>query len=430
VLSSLEEEAVCSYYSYYYSKQAYGTGTALNCSDYFDYVQYVQDYYYGTGTYVVGPFVPTANGMMEENTFIKGKYRGWAAYVDLSLSLGEMWEVSVGLRHTYDKKTFSTRVPKPASTLLGYYLPGYMTSGLTASNDWSDTTPRVIVRFRPHDDHMMFASYTKGYKSGGFGTFSIVDAVTGDPVFQWFGEGDQDPLGPEDGVVPGQFKPEDVNSYEIGYKGTWFNGAALANVTAFYYEYTDLQITVGTESGATLVENAGEVEAWGIEASFTAGLGDYVTAYLALGYLDSEANKLEDICDGEAVSGKENKPPEKRCEGSSLWWAPEFSGALVLDASYPIASGAITGSFELTWESDRGRGWEDLSELEIDAYEEMALRIGYESNNNWFVEAYVENLTDEFTWDGVNHLGGKEPDAFFGPRRPRTFGVRTGFAWD
>ena len=60
----------------------------------------------------------------------------------------------------------------------------------------------------------------------------------------------------------------------------------------------------------------------------------------------------------------------------------------------------------------------------------MNLRIGYASNSGWLVEAYVENLTDEFTWDGMNNLGGREPDAFFGPRRGRTFGMRARYDWD
>ena len=50
----------------------------------------------------------------------------------------------------------------------------------------------------------------------------------------------------------------------------------------------------------------------------------------------------------------------------------------------------------------RGGGWEDYSYTKIDSYEEMSLRIAYESDDNWFVEGYVENLTDEFTWDGRN----------------------------
>jgi iron complex outermembrane receptor protein len=95
-----------------------------------------------------------------------------------------------------------------------------------------------------------------------------------------------------------------------------------------------------------------------------------------------------------------------------------------------MGHGSLIGSYELMWESERGGGWEDYDWTEIDSYEEMNLRVGYASNNGWLVEAYVENLTDEFTWDGMNNLGGKEPDAFFGPRRPRTYGVRMRYDWD
>ena len=430
VLSSLEEQAICSYYSYYYSKQYYGTGSALNCSDYFDYVQYVQDYYYGTGTYVVGPFVPTANGMMEENTFIKGKYRGWAAYVDLTMSLGTMWDVSVGVRHTYDKKTFSTRVPKPDSTLLGFYLPGYMTSGLTASNDWSDTTPRVIARFRPDDGHMMFASYTKGYKSGGFGTFSIVDAATGDPVFQYFGFGDQDPLGPEDGVVPGQFKPEDVDSYEIGYKGLLAGGTMQLDLTAFMYEYTDLQVNYFDQGSK--VDNLGSVDGQGIEGSLQWAISDNWDLRIAAGWLDTEATGVQNICAG-APDPDNNFLPDgdpDGCEGNRLNWAPEFMGSAVLKGTFPVANGEIVGNVETFWEGERGGSYEALPWGPLPSYQEWAMRVGYRSNNGWNATVYVENLTDELTYANSQINSGITPDWYVGPNRPRTVGLRFGYYFD
>ncbi|MDH5171397.1 MAG: TonB-dependent receptor, partial [Gammaproteobacteria bacterium] len=214
---------------------------------------------------------------------------------------------------------------------------------------------------------------------------------------------------------------EKVDSYEIGYKDSLFDGGANFDLTAYYYDYTDFQITVSTDSGASKIANVGQIEAWGLEGSITAALGQYFTGFLSMGYLNSDATDIQDACGLEDPSG---------CEGSSIFWAPEFSGAFVLSGKYPVEGGDITGNFEMIWESERGGGWENLDETKIDAYQEMALRVGYTSNDNWFVEAYVENLTDEFTWDGVNNLGGKEPNAFFGPRRPRTYGLRTGYNWD
>ena len=302
------------------------------------------------------------------------------------------------------------------SELGPYWAFGYSTAEeLEDTQSWDDLTPRVIAKWTPTDTALVFASYTAGFKSGGFGTFSLTNNAAGEPAV-----GNVDIM-KGDGFLPDPVDEETVDSYEIGYKDTLFDGMANFDLTAFYYDYQDFQVTVGTESGATLIENVGTIESWGVEGSITAGLGDYLTAYATLGYLDSEATDIQDACGLEDPNG---------CEGSRIFWAPEWSGSFVLSGNLPVDGGAFTGNFELTFESERGRGWEDLGETQIDSYQEMSLRIGYESDANWFVEAYVENLTDEFTWDGVNNLGGKEPNAFFGPRRPRTYGMRTGYAWD
>ena len=60
----------------------------------------------------------------------------------------------------------------------------------------------------------------------------------------------------------------------------------------------------------------------------------------------------------------------------------------------------------------------------------MALRVGYHSDDNWGLGLYVENLTDEGNWDGVNVNGGVLPSHFFGPARPRTVGVNFSYEWE
>ena len=424
VLSALEEEAICTYYGSYYG--------VYNCADYFqywqDYYDYLNTIYPGYYDWTVGPFVPTANGMMEENTFINGKYTGWAAYVDLSYRINDQWDVSVGLRHTYDKKRFSTRVPKPDSTLLGYYLPGYMTTGLTATNDWSDTTPRVIVRFTPNEDTMMFASYTAGYKSGGFGTFSIVDAVTGAPVFQFFGAGDQDPLTPEDGVVPGQFRPEDVKSYEIGYKGVLASGKVQLDLTAFMYDYTDLQVNYFDQGSK--VDNLGQVDGQGIEGSLQWLINENWELRLAAGWLDTKAYGVQRICGLEDGDDGVIDDEINGCEGKKLNWAPDFMGSALLKGSFPLANGEIVGNVETFWESERGGSYEGYDWAPLPAFQEWALRIGYQSNNGWNATAYVENLTDELTYANAQVNSGITPDWLVGPNRPRTVGLRFGYQFD
>jgi iron complex outermembrane recepter protein len=392
-----EENFFCQYYGYYYNSGMTFTG----CEDLYNY--------YGS------EFTPSANGLLEETARIKGDYTGWGAYLNLAYQLTDTVQVEAGVRYSDDKKQFSTNVPTPVSELGPYWAFGYSTAGpLEDTQSWDDWTPRFIAKWTPTDTALLFASYTAGFKSGGFGTFSLTDDPQGNSPL---GEVD---ITPSQGFKPDSVEPEEVDSYEIGYKDTLFDGAANVDLTAFYYDYTDFQITVSTDSGASKIANVGQIEAWGLEGSITAGLGEYFTAYLSMGYLDSEATDIQDAC---------GLPDPNGCEDSRIFWAPEFSGSFVLSARYPVDGGDLTGNFEMIWESDRGRGWEDLSETEIGAYEEYALRLGYASNQDWFVEAYVENLTDEFTWDGVNNLGGKEPNAFFGPRRPRTYGMRAGYNW-
>ncbi len=392
-----EEDFFCQYYGYYYNSGM----TFSGCQDLYNY--------YGSS------FTPSANGLLEETARIKGEYEGWGAYLNLAYQLTETLQVEAGVRYTDDEKQFSTDVPTPESELGPYWAFGYSTDGpLEDTQSWNDWTPRVIAKWTPTDDALLFASYTAGFKSGGFGTFSLTDDPQGNSPI---GEVD---IVPSQGFKPDSVEPEKVDSYEIGWKDTLFDGDAKYDLTAYYYDYTDFQITVTTDSGASQIANVGQIEAWGLEGSMTAALGQYVTGFVSMGYLNSDATDIQDAC---------GLPDPDGCEGSHIFWAPEFSGSFVLSARYPVDGGDITGNFEMIWESERGGGWEDLDETKIDAYQEMALRVGYASSDNWYAEAYVENLTDEFTWDGQNNLGGKEPNAFFGPRRPRTFGVRMGYDW-
>jgi iron complex outermembrane receptor protein len=388
------EDYFCQYYGNYY----YPGNDFSGCQDLYDYYEY--------------DFTPNPQGLLHESGRIKGEYTGWAAYLNLDYYFTENLDLEIGVRYTDDEKEFATYVPTPDSDLGAYWFYGFSTTDfLKKTESWDDTTWRGMLKWRPTDEAMLYASYTQGFKSGGFGSFSIADANGVPPDYN------TTDITPEDGYRPDTFDPELADSYEIGYKDTLFNGAANIDLTAFYYEYEDLQILY-YDGGASLVDNVGEVEAWGVEGSITAALSDNWTLYVAAGYLDSEAKELEIICGSD------------ECEGSPLFWAPEWSAALMLDAYFPVKGGAITGSLEAFYEGERGGDWTDISQNYIDSYTEMALRIGYESDNNWHVQAYVENLTDEFTWDGQNANGGVLPSHFFGPKRPRTFGVRVGMTWD
>ncbi|MCI0516412.1 MAG: TonB-dependent receptor [Woeseiaceae bacterium] len=392
-----QEDYFCQYYGYYYN----GGQTFTGCVDLYNYYGYV--------------FTPSADGNLTESGRIVGKYTGWSTYVDLTYALSDNWDVGVGVRYTDDEKDFTINVPTPVSELGAYWAYGFSTAGdITDTQSWDDTQLRFMLRFQPTDTALVYASYTEGFKSGGFGSFALTDA-DGNGI-----GGNTTDVSQADGALPNTFNPEVADSYEIGYKDTLLDGAMIFNVNAFYYDYQDLQVVV-FDGGASNVENVGKVKSKGLEGSVTMAFGENFDFFLALSWLDSEATELQSIC---------GLPDPNGCEGSPLFWAPEYTGAAVLNGYFDLGQGEIKASIDAIYESERGGGWEGLAETMIPSNTELAFRINYRSPANWGIGAYVENLTDEFTYDGLNNNGGINPSHFFGHRRPRTAGMRFTYEWE
>ncbi|MDH4049042.1 MAG: TonB-dependent receptor [Gammaproteobacteria bacterium] len=391
-----QEDYFCQYYGYYYNGL-----TFTGCADLYAY--------YGS------PFTPSADGNLTETGRIQGKYTGWSGYVDVNYALNDRWDVGLGLRYTDDEKDFAINVPTPNSDLGAYWAYTFSTAGeISDTQSWDDVQMRFMLRFQPTDTALLYASYTEGFKSGGFGSFALVDA-NGNGI----GGGVTD-VTQASGARPNTFNPEVADSYEIGYKDTLLDGRMIFGLNAFYYDYKDLQVVV-FDGGAASVQNVGKVESKGLEGSLTTALGEQFDLFLALSWLDSEATELQSIC---------GLPNPNGCEGSSLFWAPEFSGAAVLNGYFDVGQGEIKASLDVTWESERGGGWEGLQSTMIPSYTEMSFRVDYKSPANWGIGAYVENLNDEFTYDGLNNNGGIVPSHFFGHRRPRTAGMRFTYEWE
>ncbi|MBC7987213.1 MAG: TonB-dependent receptor [Sphingomonadaceae bacterium] len=153
------------------------------------------------------------------------------AYVDFTDDI----RLTVGARYSHDDKFVRARSP-----ILSVYVPYGVTDAtdiLGTSFDADGQTPgqqpyredsvsfgeitgRVVLEWQWSPDNLVYASYSRGYKSGGVNP-------PFDPVFS----------------VQAQFRPEIINAFEIGSKNTIANGAVQLNVTAFYYDYSDLQLS-------------------------------------------------------------------------------------------------------------------------------------------------------------------------------------------
>ena len=256
-----DEEILCTYYYFYY----YGVNLNGTC---------LADVYFATA-------VP--EGLLEEGD-INGKYTGYAAFVELTYKLTDSLDVGVGVRYSDDKKTFGNNALPPASALGPFFTYSVTTNGeLADTKSWNAFTPRFVFRYHPDDDHMIFASATRGFKSGGFGSFGFSPTATGPTIS--FG----DNLQPGD-AVPDDFQPEKLWSYEIGHKGSFDSGNVKTDINFYYFDYKDLQLLVFQDGGG-LIFNLGNVTGYGAEGSITAGLGEYFDIFISAAW--NETNIMD-----------------------------------------------------------------------------------------------------------------------------------------
>lgn len=208
---------------------------------------------------------------------LRNKTEALAGYVQTDFNLTDQLKVTTGIRYTDETKTveFSDNRaqcnapgPLPANCLdnrnfiapPGMAIPDEQSVGI-----W---TPRFAVTYEPNSDLLMFASATRGFKSGG-----------------WNARGTS-----PSNLLP--FGPEKVWSYETGIKADLFNRMLRANVTLFWMDVKDLQTPSGlvgpTGAITFLTRNFADYRNKGIEAEFILAPIDGLNLYTNVGYQDDE----------------------------------------------------------------------------------------------------------------------------------------------
>jgi iron complex outermembrane receptor protein len=382
-----DDALMCAYYSQSYYPSYTGQQLVDFCNYYYSY----------------------ALGELVEGNRAIGDYSGWAAYAQMNYQVTDAFDIGFGLRYSSDNKDFSVEAFDVASPLGPYYTLGWTGGPLTDSRSWDAWQPQAVARYRFDNGVMMFGSITRGYKSGGFGSFAIQE-LEGQPEIG-FGV-----LGLTNATArPDDFDPETSWSYEAGLKGTGADGDLRWDANVFTYEYEDLQMVVAGLGGGVRVDNVGNVTATGFEFAFEYDMSDNFSFRMNGGHTSSEVTNAQEICPG---------PDANACEGDGFAHVPEFSGAAMLNYFRQVNGGEVTAAIEAYGQTDMSANGLSVDPTErVAGYIDFTLRAGYHSDNNWSIGAYVENATDEDYWDGIFAGGGILPAVRWGPSRPRTFGV-------
>ena len=284
----------------------------------------------------------------------------YAVFADFTYDFTEQFSLSVGGRYTWDERTASIL----RQNYVGGGSPTFGGAGIAAgapatnfkgSANFKKFTPRASLSFKPTPDHNIYASFSQGFKGGGFDPRGVgVNAPTTNASRI-----------PSDSEVASflSFDPEEVDSYEIGYKGSLLDGALNLALAGFYTDYKDVQIpgsvacTVGgLPSFCGVINNAGKATLKGLEFEASARLGedmlaggDRVMLSGSLGYIDAQYDEYITNIGGVPTDVAQfrtvQNTPEWTASGTFSYTTPVGEGDLYLGTTLSYRS--KTTQFEI-----------------------------------------------------------------------------------
>src|ERR1035437_6959419 len=154
---------------------------------------------------------------------------------------------------------------------------------------FSELLPKVALKYEWSDKQFVYANVSKGYKAGGFNVQMFADLVTAGL------QGVQSATTPETVLKTISYKPEYSWNYEIGGQCLSFNDHLKSNISLFYININDLQLTQFVPRGlGRKITNAGQAVSKGVELAFDANLGGGFSAGLNYGYANATFSTYTD----------------------------------------------------------------------------------------------------------------------------------------
>ena len=293
------------------------------------------------------------------------------------------------------------------------------------SDSWSDTNFRVNLDWTPNDDTLMYFSVTTGYRAGGY-ALGVLDARG-----QNSGEGCVDLGFYINCLSPLSYDKETVTAYEIGYKGTWFDGRAQINASIYRYDYEGYQDQIDTYDMAQArsvdtVTNAGDATNQGFEIEATWLLGDHLTLGGNYSFTDTEYSENYLVTERDdpslpnslfqyALDENGARVPNatetgfifnldaylRQVQGNPLKRIPKHKGVIYGIYEFPLANGTLAINTTLSY---TGEYWSSAIQRELDrvpSRRRLDLSVNWrDSAERWILRGFVDNVTDERVFRG------------------------------
>ena len=351
--------------------------------------------------------------------------RTWSLFGNADWQLTDQFKASVGLRYTEDRQRYNGC----SRDFNGNMLPNvnvvnralyFQTYGVVAApitqgqcNTFNPTTGtfgevasvleennlawRVALDWQPNNDTLVYASVSRGYKSGTTPINAANLARQNAPVVQ-----------------------EKLTAYELGLKATLADRKVQANVSVFYYDYADKQISTyfadPIYTALARLDNVPKSEAYGLEAELTVRPMRGVALTGNALWLHTRIN---------SYNGTNAGGLPQNFDGSEFIYSPKFQGSVTLTYDTPISDGLnLNGAIAARYQSESNTIFEDLALYKIKPYAVVNASLGVKSESGWSASIWAKNLFDKYYWSAV--ASNANVVVRF-PNPPRTFGVSLGY---
>ncbi|MEZ5742991.1 MAG: TonB-dependent receptor [Sphingomonadaceae bacterium] len=340
---------------------------------------------------------------------VNGDTKSIAVFGDFNWEVFDRVRLSFGGRYTRDKKSLKNAF-------------GGVQIG-EGEDTFKKFTPKVGIDFRPNNDMMVYASWSQGYRSGGF------SPRAGSPA-----------------SASQSYGPETVDSFEVGGKFDLLGRMLQVNVAAFYSKYKDLHqnntlfCAVCATQNETITSNVGSAKIKGFELDFTARPSSDLRITGSLGVLDSNFKGF--VVGG--ISPTTGLVVPFDYSGNDLIYNPDLTGSLALDYTIPTNFGEVVanigyryiGAYDqqisaagLTGDLDNGpiivTGNDPRVRTDSQNLFDASLTTRFElGNSEAYLTVFGRNLLDD---RGPTHgftVGGLW--SFGTAREPRTYGATIG----
>lgn len=345
--------------------------------------------------------------------------KSYAVFGQGTYALSDSFRIVAGGRYTKEDRTQLTAFA--SGGLPGVVLPA-LGAPFTGNQEFKRFTWKLGVEADVGPASLVYANVATGFKAGGFFVASPPNNT---------------------------FAPEKLTAYTFGTKNRFLDGRLQLNIEAFYWDYTDQQISfVGpVQSGPVLVPggvtiNAGRARMYGIDTELRVKVGAHGLLSADFQYLNAKYKKLAytalsasggAIRNGCSVTnGRQANPgtaiPSRLfdidCSGFSTINSPEFSLNLGYDHEIPVGELMLVLGARTRIESSRFTNIEYLPEQKQGGYMTSDLYVTLEGpDKRWSLTGYVNNVEDE-TILGGTVLRPVLQTVYSVLRPPRTYGVR------